>query len=535
MTPDQTPMKSATRQRDLPVGLRLLALLALVAGFLISATSPLGEGILVQDEGILLLYPDLILRGHTPYSDFVALYTPGSFYLIAGAFDLFGATVLVERLVALATKGVLVSLLFLIGRNVSFATGIMAAAAAVIAMQTYSVVRAYSVVPAEVLFLAALWCAMACETVSRPRTATVLAGLVGLLSAGAVWFRQDLGVFAMIATLAAMRRAPREQLVSWSIGAALPLMGLLVYALSVGFGDVFDRLVLDIFRTNAGRRLPISMGAFEWLLFAGLVVVLTTAVWTHVSVHGHRWQRLAVGMGCMSVGVLVSAVQRADHSHQVYAAMLILPFAAISIGMHLWRRVSRGDWMYYLFEYLPVPVMVGMAVFSVVSLGEERLRVLTVQHEPGAAFVQTPTRRVILKEHLVADVQALSDELQARALPGDRLFVGSQDLRFAYVTDTFLYFLFPTLVPATRYLEFNPGSANRAGSGLAEDISTADWVVLTRSHADIVEPNASRIPGSSRPNAVVAEQFCHVVEHGMWQLLERCDRRAPPEESLSAL
>lgn len=49
------------------------------------------------DEGIVLQGADRILRGEVPYRDFFSFYTPGSFYLVATLFKIFGNSFLVAR------------------------------------------------------------------------------------------------------------------------------------------------------------------------------------------------------------------------------------------------------------------------------------------------------------------------------------------------------------------------------------------------------------------------------------------------------
>ncbi len=49
------------------------------------------------DEGIVLQGADRILRGEVPYGDFFSFYTPGSFYMVAALFKLFGNSFLVAR------------------------------------------------------------------------------------------------------------------------------------------------------------------------------------------------------------------------------------------------------------------------------------------------------------------------------------------------------------------------------------------------------------------------------------------------------
>src|SRR5215813_3965965 len=49
------------------------------------------------DEGIVLQGAHRILDGQLPYRDFFTFYTPGSFYLTAALFKVFGDSILVAR------------------------------------------------------------------------------------------------------------------------------------------------------------------------------------------------------------------------------------------------------------------------------------------------------------------------------------------------------------------------------------------------------------------------------------------------------
>jgi hypothetical protein len=98
--------------------------------------------------------------------------------------------------------------------------------------------------------------------------------------------------------------------------------------------------------------------------------------------------------------------------------------------------------------------------------------------------------------------------------PGDRLFVGPRDLRQTPYSDAFLYYLLPDLPPATRYIEMDPGVADAEGSGLAEDLASADVVILSRVWDAWVEPNDSREIGSDEPVRVLEDRFCLVGSYG---------------------
>src|SRR5262244_1605743 len=64
---------------------------------------------LEPDEGIILQGAERILHGEVPYRDFFSFYTPGSFYLIALLFSVFGDSFAVAR-ISLAATGAMSSL-----------------------------------------------------------------------------------------------------------------------------------------------------------------------------------------------------------------------------------------------------------------------------------------------------------------------------------------------------------------------------------------------------------------------------------------
>jgi 4-amino-4-deoxy-L-arabinose transferase-like glycosyltransferase len=83
---------------------------------------------LEPDEGIVLRGAERILGGQIPYRDFFSFYTPGSFYLVAALFRIFGNSFAVAR-ISLAVVGALCSLItYLLAKRVC-SPGISALAA----------------------------------------------------------------------------------------------------------------------------------------------------------------------------------------------------------------------------------------------------------------------------------------------------------------------------------------------------------------------------------------------------------------------
>src|SRR5690606_38694733 len=61
-----------------------------------------------MEEGFMLVFPELVLRGEVPNRDFLHLYGPGSLWVLAGAFKAFGTTLATERAVGLLQQLALV-------------------------------------------------------------------------------------------------------------------------------------------------------------------------------------------------------------------------------------------------------------------------------------------------------------------------------------------------------------------------------------------------------------------------------------------
>jgi hypothetical protein len=93
------------------VALCLISLLYLTLG--------MDRHVNLYDEGITLFGADRVLHGDVPHRDFYALYGPGQFYVLAGLYKLFGASVLVERAWTTFVSACCVVLIFLIVDRVS--------------------------------------------------------------------------------------------------------------------------------------------------------------------------------------------------------------------------------------------------------------------------------------------------------------------------------------------------------------------------------------------------------------------------------
>jgi hypothetical protein len=87
--------------------------------------------------------------------------------------------------------------------------------------------------------------------------------------------------------------------------------------------------------------------------------------------------------------------------------------------------------------------------------------------------------------------------------------------------DVFVYFMLPSLRPASFYVEADP-PASRPGSGLARELAHADVLILGRRWNADREANGTELYGSAAPNRVVRQRFCQRGAFDGYQVLTRC-------------
>ena len=225
--------------------------------------------------------------------------------------------------------------------------------------------------------------------------------------------------------------------------------------------------------------------------------------------------QILVAVALFDLATLALALSRADEGHVRPFAVLplsLLPALAllgIRLGVdrpRLRRGVAAG------VVLLTLAAVIDFGDFSV-----DRARELRNVRHAHRGFMDAGQ----------SEARAVLARARALARPGETVFVGPQDLRRTNYGPTYMYFeLRDHLRPASYYMEMNPGTANREGSGLADELRIADWLILTSVWDDWDEPNESREYGPTEPNEVVRSAFCIRFESDQYRLYERCDRAA---------
>jgi hypothetical protein len=473
-----------------------------------------------MDEGMFLVYPELIAHGKVPYRDFETFYGPGNPALLAGTFAVFGTNIFVERSVGLLYRVAILLAIFAVVRpkGKTLAVGCMFLSGCLI---LGTGLPAYA-------WLGAMACALWSLWLGSRSASNLRCFLAGLFAGLALVFRVDVGPAVILSALPLFHGMTWSRRRLYFLGGAIGLLPLGILLLVVGWQPIISNLFLmPVIACNPGRRVPLFAAQPDvlYLFFAHLlaVVINLAAGCIAIRTSGRRvGNGLLLAVALFGIGLTPQASQRLDSLHLLFAAFLslaILPLSLVILYSHLRDRPVAKTEM-WLVMVLVVAVLQAIApeltimVRSAFAAGFQPNSRATFTELDGRSFpFQSPG--------MAATVDQMLKKLDSLSTPGERLFVGPGDLRRTNYNDTYLYHLLPKLTPASYFLEMNPFSANRPGSRLAADIATADWLVLDRAWDSWSEPNHSMDYGSNAPNLVVQKQFTLCGRFGSYLLFHR--------------
>ena len=507
-----------------------------------------------MEEGFMLVFPRLVQDGEVPNADFLHLYGPASLDALAVWYRVFGDSLESERTFGLLQHLGIVFAVYALARVAGHLAATGAALVATMLILTPIGLSALAWHGGVALGLwAVVFAVRGRQGEDRVRDWWWAGGLAGL----ALGYRPDLALALILALGFAIWRRGTE--LRWLLaGLFVGLLPLWWHLVDAGLGTSFEGMVLDpVVRLRPGRELPrppswgIIDGALQavaegvppaWPLpamaanhqlffwfFAVMViaVVVPAAAWwmRRRDAPSPRAALTALLIaGLFGLGILPQALQRPDSTHLAWVAVvswsLLVPLLALWGADHAPAAAGRS---------LFATAVVGVLMLVICPFYTYRHHLLHTRVSlgdlPPPFLVERNGKRFWFGDRAVADaLNAVIPELAERFEPGDRLIVGPADLSRTIYSDVSVYYLLPELEPGTKYIEMDPGLADRAGSGLAEEISESDFLVLTNIWTGWHEPNASDEHLSDEANQAVADNFCLTerYEDNLVLLFERC-------------
>jgi hypothetical protein len=543
------------RQRNAIVfGVLAVAFLLPLRGLLRSQGPPM-------EEGFMLVFPERLLAGDFPNRDFLHLYGPGSLWLLAGAYKVFGTTLEVQRLVALLQQIGVVAGVYGIARYWGRTVALLGALTSLVIIVPPIGLTALAWVGAVALGLLGLLASLAARRASDAKRGERLALVGGFVLALSLLYRLDLVLAVGLALIALVRGMERRRVERLLVGLGAGLSLYVIHLATAGPGNAFQGMVLDpVFFLRGGRRLPIPpppdhldgflqrTGAFEQLdwpqpalssaaqlttwffLLLGVVAFLLFVGITRVRRDPASFRaRALLVMALFSLGLVPQAVQRVDSAHFAWVSCVPFGFLPVAVLEVMRGRVRRVRTLRARGALAGGGVFLAVAIliphFTLRSYGDYTAQSFGV-HRIAYEIERDGRRFYYGREDVAAATRPLLEEAARITEPGDRVFVGPTDMRKTPYSDAHLYYLLPELTPATYYIEMDPGVANREDSGLADDLASADIAILSSVWEGWTEPNDSRDFGSDEPNQVLEDEFCLVDTYGdgLYDLYEKCDR-----------
>jgi hypothetical protein len=511
-----------------------------------------------MEEGFMLVFPERVLHGAIPHKDFLHLYGPGSLWALAAWFKVLGVSLTAERIFGMAQLGGIVfGVMALVrpwGRRAMLGSGIVG----VLLTTTAIGLTALAWDGAVALAVAGAWAGLrgrrwltsageADEAIAE-RAGGRLLTASGVLAGLALLFRPDAVIAVGISTLALLAGLGWGRWKRWLLGA-IPVLSLYVVHLAIsGPGNAIKGMFLQpVFDLRAGRALPRPpshttydgalqgvaqlrpqpwpfphlpgardggpMQIFVWFFLLPLVTVFIVGVgvWAVRRDHSSWRARVLLVVGLLGLGLMPQALQRADTTHFAWVSCVPLAFLPAALA-EAWRQVVPGRarrqaGLAAAALTLAIPLLV-IPFFTARTYAD-----LVDQGLPGHQVFGYPVRHdgrtfYLGAKDIAPVAQRMLDEVGPKMKKGQRVLVGTADLRKTPYSDAYLYYLLPDQVPGTRYIEMDPGVADAPGSGLAHEVATSDWLILSHIWDSWREPNASRNFGSDAPNREVRKHFC---------------------------
>ncbi|MEP1122535.1 MAG: glycosyltransferase family 39 protein [Ilumatobacter sp.] len=535
-------------------GRGVVALAAVLAFALIPVRGLLRAPGSSMEEGFMLVFPRLVQQGEVPNVDFLHLYGPGSLEVLAGWYWIFGYTLEAERAFGLLQNlGIIVALYVLArpwGRTAAVLCGVVASLLTMTPIGLAAL--AWHGAVALVLW-ATVFAIRARHTESWRSWAAA-----GVLAGFGMSFRPDIVVAASAMLLVAGWATRRSAWKPVVVGGVVGLLPMWIHLVVAGPAAVIQGIITDpVIELRPGRELPSppSFGEIDGALQAvaegfppawplpapaanhqlffwffavvAIAVAVPAGAWLLRRRHGSNDQIDALAIaGVFGLGILPQALQRPDSTHLAWVAMVSWPLLAAMITHVVSRRIPAiGRASVLSGGAVVLALMLVVSPFYTYRYYLLNTRV-AVGDLPLPYLVERDGRKFWFGNPEVANALiAMIPDLEARSDPGDKLVVGTADLSRTVYSDVSIYFLFDELDPATYFIEMDPGLADAAGSGLAEDIEQADFVVLTNFWSGWLEPNTSVKRQSQEHNQAVADNFCLVgqYESNLLLLFERCE------------
>ena len=460
------------------------------------------RGIVLYDEGLMLVGAMRVAAGQVPHRDFYANYGPAQFYTLAWLFRLFGRSILTERIYDLALRAATITLTYKITATycrkwIALCTTIVCAFwlfGAVVGSIATPIIPILFLILLGSLFLFPVFHA-------EVRSWRVLAagGIAGLTAL----FRYDVG-FAMtfvhvcsIVIAAFLRRGSAAQKAAW-ITSVLPPYFIGVTAVFLPFALLYlsvapihpfvhDVILFPTKYYARARRLPfpgLHGRSLENMAIYLPIVVDSLCLYSVITAkdrnrtreagtdniaRNQSWIGLLILFGLLSAAFYFKGIIRIA---MVQMLLSLVPTVIALAGLYEYSS-RKGKMLHRIVQWT-----MALSIFTATWSALKEVRVLYLSHEsvlqevmspPGPASIRAKTEWCSVPNPLHTGLCFLVDPghakiisyISAHTSPGEPIFIGLTRHDRLVSNDLLTYFAAGRL-PATRWSHFDPDLQTRA-------------------------------------------------------------------------
>jgi hypothetical protein len=521
----------------------------------------------IYDEGLVLTAAMRVAAGQIPHRDFYAIYGPAQFYVLAGLFKLFGASILVERLFDLFIKALLVAAVYATA-SLYCRKSVAAGTSAVAAFWVFGLLNetcGSAMTPVSLLNLIGSVLMLSVFRGPVPMRRLLAAGAVAGI---ATLFRYDTGiallginacviaiaVYLRLSGTSTRMRAFSSTFWPYLLGFVLVILPPLLYYRSVA---AFHPFIHDIFLFSGryyhrNRNLPfppISLEEFDnSAIYTTIVIVgisICVAALPSFGVPSNRvrnllgdpekqrWHGFLTAFGLLALGMYLKGFVRISLVHLFLSIIPSLLLLAILVE-HRSTLPRAGRVSVMCLAWVFVLSAVWSAGREVKNLYSERSSL------PKRVFSLVSRRSTELQKEwcktsnsLTRGICFLPDDgriqtvefIASHTLPGQRLFVGLTSHDRIFANDNLIYFATQRL-PATKWSHFDPGLQNRydiQAEIIHELNSNAPPYIVRDSEFDSYsEPNeSSKSSGVTLLDEYLHSEYQHIDTFGTMSVWQR--------------
>lgn len=506
-----------------------------------------------------------VLSGQVPYRDFWTMYAPGSFYLLAWLYRIFGTHILVGTVAASVLCAGAACVCYRLAVNLTGKDLPGLICAGIFFAASFSTVYCITPGPYPATILLVLTALNLFVHYNRTgSTAALLAA--GIATGAAIVFKHDVGGYTGLAIAAGLvtgqllpAKAPGSgmrglvgKLGVYAAGAALPALPVAVYFALLAGPEMWQDLV--VFPATEFRharpenypglwpdgihhewRLKMLFNLFVYLEFTiPFALFLATMAALVVAAFRRRYDYLVPGI---TLGVAYLLHYSSAHiqvntniiSMSLYAALLGTLLYMLIGGAAATRRPAWPDIPAAVFAAGWMLALVTQPVYNQLRLQEQATAKLELPRVSGI--------RVTLEEQQV--LEELYELTETRLRQDEKLFIGLHRHDASVIGDSLTYFVLDRL-NATRHDQLHPGVIDRPATQrrIISDLEAGNIDLILTKHIfsdKIIERAKQRLTahlddsGATLLDAYIRENFAQTRTIGQYTVWERKRGRRQPD------